>query len=87
MEQVKKTATDTTKFSEFVDGCQDYKEALKRLKATQDSEEGLIPIWNHVYIYKLYCKNSDVKGSTLDPLMASSSQRGHLKASVIRKAP
>ena len=61
MEQVKKTAQDITKFSELVEGYHDYKDAQKRDKAMQDSEEGLFPIWNRVCIYKLYCKGLEVK--------------------------
>ena len=56
MEQVRKALHDSTKFSELVDGYHDYKEALKWLKALQDCEEGLMPIWNHYYIHKPYCK-------------------------------
>ena len=60
MDQVKKTSPGTAKCGELAKGYHAYKDALKRFKAMHNSEEGHIPNWDHVYIYKIYCKDPEV---------------------------
>ena len=83
MEQVHQASNDSTKCSELVEGHHDYKAALKRLKAMQESEEGLIPIWNHICVYKLYCKDPEVKEIYIGSTMTAIRQWGNIEACVL----